>query len=124
MKNLPTGKAFTLIEPGPVVLVTTNDGRKGNVMAISWTMVLDFTAKFAITNRGVELLLCRAHEDEGVRDQRRSEPRYGPASLVKSGRWWVFWPESQLVQIHTGETITPMRFIWQSQLTRTLLRRW
>ena len=49
MENLPIGKAFTLIEPGPVVLVTTNDGRKDNVMAISWTMVLDFTAKFAIT---------------------------------------------------------------------------
>jgi hypothetical protein len=48
MENLPIGKAFTLIEPGPVVLVTTNDGRKDNVMAISWTMVLDFTAKFAI----------------------------------------------------------------------------
>ncbi|MDR3403223.1 MAG: flavin reductase family protein [Chthoniobacter sp.] len=49
MKNLPISKAFTLIEPGPVVLVSTNDGRKDNVMAISWTMVLDFTARFAIT---------------------------------------------------------------------------
>jgi flavin reductase (DIM6/NTAB) family NADH-FMN oxidoreductase RutF len=49
MENLPIGKAFTLIEPGPVVLVTTNDGHKDNVMAISWTMVLDFTAKFAMT---------------------------------------------------------------------------
>ncbi len=49
MEDLPLGKAFTLMEPGPVVLVTTNDGHKNNVMAISWTMVLDFTAKFAIT---------------------------------------------------------------------------
>ena len=49
MKTLPISKAFTLIEPGPVILVTTNDGRKDNVMTISWTMVLDFTAKFAIT---------------------------------------------------------------------------
>ncbi|MDR3439826.1 flavin reductase family protein [Telmatospirillum sp.] len=49
MEDLPIGKAFTLLEPGPVVLVTTNDGHKDNVMAISWTMVLDFTAKFAIT---------------------------------------------------------------------------
>jgi hypothetical protein len=31
MENLPIGKAFTLMEPGPVVLVTTNDGRKDNV---------------------------------------------------------------------------------------------
>ncbi len=49
MEDLSLGKAFTLIEPGPVVLVTTNDGHKNNVMTISWTMVLDFTAKFAIT---------------------------------------------------------------------------
>ena len=49
MDDFPIGKAFTLIEPGPVVLVTTNDGHNDNVMAISWTMVLDFAAKFAIT---------------------------------------------------------------------------
>jgi flavin reductase (DIM6/NTAB) family NADH-FMN oxidoreductase RutF len=42
-------KAFTLMEPGPVVLVTTNDGKKNNIMTISWTMVVDFTPKFAIT---------------------------------------------------------------------------
>lgn len=49
MESLPIGKAFTLMEPGPVVLVTTNDGQKDNVMTISWTMVLDFSAAFAIT---------------------------------------------------------------------------
>lgn len=49
MRTLPLGKAFTLIEPGPVVLVTTNDGRKDNVMTITWTMVMDFSATFAIT---------------------------------------------------------------------------
>ncbi len=49
MDDLPLGRAFTLIEPGPVILVTTHDGRADNVMTISWTMVLDFTASFAIT---------------------------------------------------------------------------
>jgi flavin reductase (DIM6/NTAB) family NADH-FMN oxidoreductase RutF len=43
------GKAFTLIEPGPVVLVTTNDGHKDNVMTITWTMVMGFSPIFAIT---------------------------------------------------------------------------
>lgn len=42
-------KAFTLIESGPVVLITTNDGNKNNIMTISWTMVVDFTPVFAIT---------------------------------------------------------------------------
>lgn len=49
METLPLGRAFTLIEPGPVVLVSTHDGKRPNVMTISWTMVLDFTARFAIT---------------------------------------------------------------------------
>ncbi|UCV01472.1 flavin reductase family protein [Acidovorax radicis] len=42
-------KAFTLMEPGPVVLVTTGDGYNNNIMTISWTMVMDFTPVFAIT---------------------------------------------------------------------------
>ncbi len=37
------------MEPGPVVLVTTRDGRKNNIMTISWTMVLDFAPAFGIT---------------------------------------------------------------------------
>jgi flavin reductase (DIM6/NTAB) family NADH-FMN oxidoreductase RutF len=49
MKTLKIGKAFTLLEPGPVVLVTTNDGKQHNIMTISWTMVLDFTPAFAMT---------------------------------------------------------------------------
>ncbi len=49
MRHLKLSKAFTLIEPGPVVLVTTTDGDRDNVMTISWTMVLDFTPVFAIT---------------------------------------------------------------------------
>lgn len=49
MRTLPLNRAFTLIEPGPVVLVTTHDGEKPNVMTISWTMVMDFTPVLAIT---------------------------------------------------------------------------
>ena len=49
MRRLPLSRVFTLIEPGPVVLVTTFDGCANNVMTISWTMVLDFSPVFAIT---------------------------------------------------------------------------
>jgi flavin reductase (DIM6/NTAB) family NADH-FMN oxidoreductase RutF len=49
MRELKLSKAFTLIESGPVVLVTTHDGQKDNIMTISWTMVIDFTPLFAIT---------------------------------------------------------------------------
>jgi flavin reductase (DIM6/NTAB) family NADH-FMN oxidoreductase RutF len=49
MRQLKLSRAFTLVEPGPVVLVTTHDGSKNNIMTISWTMVLDFTPVLAIT---------------------------------------------------------------------------
>ena len=49
MKKMKISKAFTLMESGPVVFVTTNDGKQNNIMTISWTMVMDFTPIFAIT---------------------------------------------------------------------------
>lgn len=49
MHDLELGRAFTLMESGPVVLVTTHGGKKDNIMTISWTMVMDFTPVFAIT---------------------------------------------------------------------------
>ena len=42
-------RAFTYLESGAVLLVTTNDGMKDNVMTISWQMVMDFTPHIAIT---------------------------------------------------------------------------
>ena len=49
MRRMEIRKAFTLIESGPVVFVTTSAGEKHNIMTISWTMVVDFTPVFAIT---------------------------------------------------------------------------
>ncbi len=47
--ELPMKKAFMLIEPGPVILVTTNDNGRNNIMTISWHMVIDFTPEIALT---------------------------------------------------------------------------
>lgn len=49
MRRLKLSKAYTLMESGPVVFVTTHGKKKDNIMTISWTMVLDFTPLFAIT---------------------------------------------------------------------------
>lgn len=49
MEKMAIERAFMLLEPGPVVFVATNDGKKNNIMTISWTMVTDFTPRFAIT---------------------------------------------------------------------------
>jgi len=42
MKALPLAKAYQVLEPGPVVLVTTARGGRANVMTMSWHMMLDF----------------------------------------------------------------------------------
>jgi flavin reductase (DIM6/NTAB) family NADH-FMN oxidoreductase RutF len=49
MREMELGKAYTLMESGPVVLVTTHDDKKDNIMTISWTIVVDFTPQFALT---------------------------------------------------------------------------
>jgi hypothetical protein len=64
MESLQMSRVFTLIEPGPVVLVTTNDGRKDNVMTISWTMVLD--SRVCHYHRAMELFIHRTSRIEGV----------------------------------------------------------
>lgn len=52
MRRLPLARAFTLMESGPVVFITTHDGRNPNVMTLSWSMVCGFTPRFAITTGG------------------------------------------------------------------------
>ena len=42
-------RAFTYLESGAVLLVTTSNGKKDNVMTISWQMVMDFTPHIAIS---------------------------------------------------------------------------
>ena len=48
MRRLALNKAFMLLEPGPVVLVTTAAGGRPNIMTISWHMVMDFAPRFAL----------------------------------------------------------------------------
>ena len=48
MKEFPLQKVFTLIEPGPVLLLTTAAGRRKNIMTLSWSMVMDFSGNIAI----------------------------------------------------------------------------
>ncbi len=43
MKDLPLSEVYTLIEPGPVVLLTTAQHGRANVMAMSWHMMVEFT---------------------------------------------------------------------------------
>jgi flavin reductase (DIM6/NTAB) family NADH-FMN oxidoreductase RutF len=42
MKDLPLSKVYQLLEPGPVVLLTTAHKGRTNVMAMSWHMMVEF----------------------------------------------------------------------------------
>lgn len=41
-KSLPLAHVYGLIEPGPVVLLTTTAGKHVNIMTMSWHMMVDF----------------------------------------------------------------------------------
>lgn len=42
MKNLPLAKVYQLLEPGPVVLLTTAQKGRADVMTMSWHMMVEF----------------------------------------------------------------------------------
>lgn len=41
-KSLPLSKVYQLLEPGPVIMVTTSRKGKPNIMTMSWHMMIDF----------------------------------------------------------------------------------
>ena len=42
MRQFPLSKVYQLLEPGPVVLLTTARKGRANVMTMSWHMMVDF----------------------------------------------------------------------------------
>ena len=48
LKEYPLNRVFTLIEPGPALLVTTADGRRKNIMTITWSTAMSFSPTFGI----------------------------------------------------------------------------
>ncbi|SRR5579885_253387 len=41
-KSLPLSQVYRLLEPGPVVLLTTTGPKRPNIMTMSWHMMIDF----------------------------------------------------------------------------------
>lgn len=42
MRSLALSKVYQLLEPGPVVLLTTMQGGRANIMTMSWHMMIEF----------------------------------------------------------------------------------
>ena len=65
-KSYPLSKVYTLIEPGPVVLLTTGSGEQSNVMAMSWHSMLEFEPPLigcVISNRNYSYGLLMASKE-------------------------------------------------------------
>jgi len=63
MKNLPLSKVYALIEPGPVVLLTTARDGRANVMTMSWHMMVEFEPPLIaciVSNRNHSFAALRA----------------------------------------------------------------
>jgi len=41
-RSFPLSKVYSLLEPGPVVMVTTADKERANIMTMSWHTMIDF----------------------------------------------------------------------------------
>ena len=53
-KSFPLSKVYGLLEPGPVVLVTTAQKDRANIMTLSWLTMMDFEP-----SRPTYHLMCR-----------------------------------------------------------------
>jgi flavin reductase (DIM6/NTAB) family NADH-FMN oxidoreductase RutF len=62
-RSFPLSKVYGLLEPGPVVLVTTARGGRANIMTMSWHTMLDFEPPLVgcvISNRNHSFGLLKA----------------------------------------------------------------
>jgi flavin reductase (DIM6/NTAB) family NADH-FMN oxidoreductase RutF len=62
-KSFPLAKVYGLLEPGPVVMVTTAHGGRPNVMPMSWHTMLEFEPPLVgivISNRNYSFGLLKA----------------------------------------------------------------
>lgn len=62
MKNYPLATVYQLLEPGPVVFLTTAHKGRANVMTLSWHMMVDFTPPrvACIVGGGLSFVTLRA----------------------------------------------------------------
>jgi len=66
MRNLPLSKVYQLLEPGPVVLLTTARRARANVMTLSWHMMVEFEPPLVacvVSNRNHSFAALRATKE-------------------------------------------------------------
>jgi flavin reductase (DIM6/NTAB) family NADH-FMN oxidoreductase RutF len=89
MKNQPLSKVYQLLEPGPVVLLTTARRDRANIMTMSWHMMVEFEPPLVacvVSNRNYSFAALRATKEcviaipavELAPPSRRSRQLLGP----------------------------------------------
>ena len=66
MKDLPLSKVYQLLEPGPVVLLTTVHKGHANIMTMSWHMMVEFEPPLiacVVSNRNYSFAALRATKE-------------------------------------------------------------
>jgi flavin reductase (DIM6/NTAB) family NADH-FMN oxidoreductase RutF len=66
MKNLPLSKVYQLLEPGPVLLLTTAHRGRANIMTMSWHMMVEFEPPLiacVVSNRNYSFAALRATKE-------------------------------------------------------------
>ena len=66
MKSLPLANVYQLLEPGPVVFLTTADKGRDNVMTMSWHMMVEFEPPLVacvVSSAGHSFAALRAHRE-------------------------------------------------------------
>ena len=65
-KSFPLSKVYSLLESGPVVLVTTASKGRANIMAMSWHMMVDFEpplVSFIVSDRNYSFSALKATKE-------------------------------------------------------------
>ncbi|HJW29825.1 MAG TPA: flavin reductase family protein, partial [Saprospiraceae bacterium] len=65
-KYFPLSKVYSLLEPGPVVMVTTKQGQRTNVMTMSWHTMMEFEPPLVgciISNRNHTFSILKATKE-------------------------------------------------------------
>ncbi len=68
-RNLPLGKVYRLLEPGPVVLLTTANKKRANVMTLSWHTMMEFEPPLVgivVSNRNYSLDILKTTKECGL----------------------------------------------------------
>ncbi|TAK44729.1 MAG: flavin reductase family protein [Betaproteobacteria bacterium] len=65
-RNLPLSRVYRLLEPGPVVLLTTSRNGRPNVMTLSWHTMMEFEPPLVgciVSNRNYSFGLLKATQE-------------------------------------------------------------